>query len=154
MRTKYMMITLLLLGSLSLGAQESKSIYFTARVSGTIESVEKELRAELEKEKFAVITEIDMAKTLKEKIDADIMPYKILGVCNAKFAYSAMKAEENIGVFLPCKMILKQVGPDTVEVVSVNPASMMKMIGNEELNSTADEVGIKLEMVVNRMAGR
>ncbi len=154
MKAVKILIVILMAGSLSLSAQKDKSMYFTAKVPGTIESVEKELRAELEKEKFGVITEIDMAKTLKEKINADIMPYKILGVCNAKFAYKAMQAEENIGVFLPCKMILKQVDPGTVEVVSVNPASMMKMIGNDDLNTTADEVGIMLEMVVKRMAER
>ena len=154
MKAVKILIVIFMAGSLSLSAQKDKSMYFTATVPGTIESVEKELRAELEKEKFGVITEIDMAKTLKEKINADIMPYKILGVCNAKFAYKAMQAEENIGVFLPCKMILKQVDPGTVEVVSVNPASMMKMIGNDDLNTTADEVGIMLEMVVKRMAER
>ncbi len=154
MKTLNLLIALLVAGSLSLQAQEDESMYITAKVSGTIESVESTLRTELEKEKFGVITEIDMAKTLKEKIGADIMPYKILGVCNGKYAYKAMQAEENIGVFLPCKVILKQVETNTVEVVSINPAAMMKMIGNEELNTTADEVGIKLEMVIKRLADR
>ena len=153
MKTVHLLIALLMAGTLSISAQNDQSMYFTAKVDGTIESVEKTLRAELEKEKFGVITEIDMAATLKEKINADIMPYKILGVCNAKFAHKAMQVEENIGVFLPCKMILKQVGENTVEVVSVNPVAMMKMIGNEDLDGIADEVGIKLEMVVKRIAG-
>lgn len=152
MKSMKMLLALLMAGTLSLSAQDDNSMYFKAKVKGTIETVEASLRAELEKEKFGVITEIDMAKTLKEKIDADIMPYKILGVCNAKFAYKAMQVEENIGVFLPCKMILKQVDKNTVEVVSVNPATMMKMIGNDDLNDTAGEVAIKLEMVVKRMA--
>ena len=154
MKTLNIFIALLMAGSLSLQAQQDKSMYITAKVSGTIESVETILRTELEKEKFGVITEIDMARTLKEKIGADIMPYKILGVCNGKYAYKALQAEENIGVFLPCKVILKQVEKNTVEVVSINPAAMMKMIGNEELNATADEVGIKLEMVIKRLNDR
>lgn len=154
MKSIKILIALLMAGSLSLSAQDKESMYFTASVEGTIETVEPTLRSELEKEKFGVITEIDMAKTLKEKIDADIMPYKILGVCNAKFAYKAMQAEENIGVFLPCKVILKQVDKNTVEVVAVNPVSMMKMIGNKDLDGTADEVGIKLEMVIKRLADR
>ena len=145
------LILLMIVTSLSLSAQKSESIYFTAKVNVNIESVEGILRAELEKEKFGVITEIDMAKTLKEKVDADIMPYKILGVCNAKFAHQALRADENIGVFLPCKVVLKQIDKNTVEVVSVNPSAMMKMIGNAELDQTADEVGKKLEKVILRV---
>lgn len=148
------MIALLMAGSLSLSAQDMESMYFKGKVAGTIEAVEATLRVELEKEKFGVITEIDMAKTLKEKVDADIMPYKILGVCNGKFAYQALLAEENIGVFLPCKVILKQIDDKTVEIVSINPSSMMKMIGNESLDKTAEEVGKKLEMVIQRVSDR
>lgn len=134
-------------------AQDNQSLYFTTKVDGTIESVEAKLREILAQEKFGVVTEIDMAKTLKEKIDAVIIPYKILGVCHPGFAHEAIQAEENIGVFLPCKIILKQVGKDTVEVVSVNPSTMMKMIGNPELDKTAEEVSIKLEKVIQRIAG-
>ena len=154
MKSVKLVIALLMAGSLWASAQDSQSMYFTGKVKGTIESVEASLRIELEKEKFGVITEIDMAKTLKEKINADIMPYKILGVCNPKFAYEAIQAEENIGVFLPCKVILKQIDEGTVEVVSVNPSSMMKMIGNADLDATADEVGKKLEKVINKVVDR
>ena len=154
MKAINLLFILLTAATLTVNAQKDNNMYFTAKVQGTIENVEKELRAELEKEKFGVITEIDMAKTLKEKIDVDIKPYKILGVCNPGFAYEAMQAEENIGVFLPCKMILKQVDANTVEVVSINPAAMMAIIGNDDLSKTADVVGKKMEAVVSRLADR
>lgn len=147
-------IVFLIAGTSGVSAQDSQSMFFSGKVEGTIETVEALLITELEKEKFGVITEIDMAKTLKEKIDADIMPYKILGVCNAKFAYQAIQAEENIGVFLPCKVILKQIDANTVEVVSINPSSMMRMIGNKDLDTTADEVGKKLETVIKKVVDR
>lgn len=151
MKSFKLIILLMLAGLLNVSAQDNQSLYFSGKVDGTIESVEDLLKKELEKEKFGVITEVDMTKTLKEKIGAEIMPYKILGVCNAKFAHQALQAEENIGVFLPCKVILKQVDDNTVEVVSVNPSTMMQMIGNEGLNKTADEVGQKLEKVIQRV---
>lgn len=148
MRSINLLVLGMLILTITVSAQDNASLYFKGKVSGTIESVEAQLRTELEKEKFGVITEIDMAKTLKEKVNADIMPYKILGVCNAGFAHEAILAEENIGVFLPCKVILKQVDSKTVEIVSINPSTMMKMIGNSQLDSTAEEVSVKLENVI------
>ena len=127
---------------------ESKEIFFSKEVSGTMQEVNELVVNALKVEKFGVITEIDMAKTLKEKIDVDMNPYIILGVCNPGFAYEAIQAEPNIGVFLPCKVILKQLDENTVEVVSINPEAMMKMLGNEKLNKTASEVGKKLEKVI------
>jgi uncharacterized protein (DUF302 family) len=152
MKTIQIIIIFLVSGILTTTAQNDESIYFSKTLKGDLESVEKQLRAELKKEKFGVITEIDMSKTLKEKIDADIMPYKILGVCSPKHAYEALKAEENIGVFLPCKVILKQTDDKTVEIVTVNPARMMEIIGNERLDKTADEVGEKLEMIIQKVS--
>jgi uncharacterized protein (DUF302 family) len=127
---------------------DSDNIYFSNKVNGTMEEVYQKVVDALKAEKFGVITEVDMAKTLKEKIDVDIMPYRILGVCNPGSAYEALQAEPNIGVFLPCKVILKQVDENTVEVVSANPAMMMNMLENEKLNKTADDVSAKLEKVI------
>jgi uncharacterized protein (DUF302 family) len=152
MKTIQLTLILLLSGFLTATAQNDESIYFSKTIRGDLVSVEKQLRAELKKEKFGVITEIDMSKTLKEKIDADIMPYKILGVCSPKHAYEALKAEENIGVFLPCKVILKQTDDQTVEIVTVNPARMMEIIGNETLDKTAGEVGAKLESIIQQVS--
>ncbi|MCB2220444.1 MAG: DUF302 domain-containing protein [Bacteroidetes bacterium] len=124
-------------------------IYFSKQVNGTMEEVYQKVVDALKTEKFGVITEVDMAKTLKEKIDVDIMPYRILGVCNPGSAYEALKAEPNIGVFLPCKVILKQMDENTIEVVAANPEMMMKMLDNKNLDKTAREVSTKLAKVIH-----
>lgn len=152
MRSIKILILVLFAGTFMASAQDAQSLYLIANLEGTIETIEPEVRKALKSEKFGVITEIDMSKTLKEKIDADIMPYKILGVCHPGFAHEAIQAEENIGVFLPCKVILKQVEANRVEVVSVDPAQMMKMIGNPELDKTAGEVSQRLKKVMEKVA--
>ena len=128
--------------------QNEKDLFFTKQVKGSMEEVYQKVVEALKVEKFGVITEIDMAKTLNEKLGVDMKPYKILGVCNPGFAYEAIKSEPNIGVFLPCKVILKQLDENTIEVVSINPESMMKMLENEKLNETAESVGEKLKKVI------
>ncbi len=149
------MMLLMIAGLLTANAQNEvitgknqKDLFFTKQVKGSMEEVYQKVVDALKIEKFGVITEIDMAKTLNEKLGVDMKPYKILGVCNPGFAYEAIQAEPNIGVFLPCKVILKQLDENTIEVVSINPESMMKMLENEKLNETAESVGKKLEKVI------
>ncbi len=125
--------------------------YFSKTVEGTVESVTVRLKEVLKSEGFGVVTEIDMDKTLKEKIDVDYKPYRILGVCNATYAYQTLKIEENIGVFLPCKMVIKQVDEKTVEVVSVNPSVLMQAMGNIDLSRVAEQVTVKLRNVVQKL---
>ena len=155
MRTLYLLPILMIAGMITAKGQSeiapvhnSETIYFTKKVNGTMEEVYQQVVDALKVEKFAVITEVDMAKTLKEKLDVDIKPYRILGVCNSGSAYEALQAEPNIGVFLPCKVILKQLDDITVEVVSANPEALMKMLGNDKLDITAKEVAAKLEKVI------
>jgi len=155
MRKIQLMMLLMIAGLLTTNAQNElikgqneKDLFFTKQVKGSMEEVYHKVVEALKVEKFGVITEIDMAKTLSEKLGVDMKPYKILGVCNPGFAYEAIKAEPNIGVFLPCKVILKQLDENTIEVVSINPESMMKMLENEKLNETAESVGKMLEKVI------
>jgi len=128
--------------------QQKSELFFSKQVQGSMEEVYQRVVEALKVEKFGVITEIDMAKTLNEKLGVEMKPYKILGVCNPGFAYEAIQAEPNIGVFLPCKVILKQLDENTIEVVSMNSETMMKMLENEKLDKTAKSVGQKLEKVV------
>jgi uncharacterized protein (DUF302 family) len=128
--------------------QQKSELFFSKQVHGSMDEVYQRVVDALKVEKFGVVTEIDMAKMLNEKLGVDMKPYKILGVCNPRFAYEAIQAEPNIGVFLPCKVILKQLDERTVEVVSINPETMMKLLENEKLNETAESVGKKLEKVI------
>ncbi len=125
--------------------------YFSKNVEGTIESVTMALKESLKAEGFDVVTEMDMDKTLKEKIEVNFKPYRIFGVCNATYAYKILRVDENIGVFLPCKMVLKQMDEKTVEVVSLNPSALMQMMGNMDLIQVADQVTLKLKRVVENL---
>lgn len=157
MKKAYILFAGLLISVFSLNAQvgsnpiPGENYYFSKSVEGTIESVTQQVKESLKSEGFGVVTEIDMDKTLKEKIDVDFKPYRILGVCNATYAYQTLQIEENIGVFLPCKMVLKQMDEKTVEVVSVNPSALMQMLGNDELTRVAEQVTEKLQRVVKSL---
>ncbi len=125
----------------NLSAQEDNSYYFSKRVNYSFEEATEKVKASLKEQEFGIITEIDMDKKLAEKLDnIDVKPYRILGACNPEFAYKTMKIEENIGLFLPCKVLIKQVDENLTEIVMVNPTALMQMLGNDELVTVAEEV--------------
>ena len=131
----------LILVSFNSSGQEDNSYYFSKQVDYSFEEATSRLKTVLKEQEFGVITEIDMHQKISEKIkDANMQPYRILGVCNPKFAYQTLKIEENIGLFLPCKVIIKQIDENTSEVVMVNPSALMNMLENEALDGVADEV--------------
>lgn len=131
-------------------AQET-NMFFKKTVPGEFTEVIEKVKTDFKNVGFGVITEIDMDKTLKAKLDVDVNPYKILGVCDPKFAYKALKAEPNIGVFLPCKVIVKQLDGNKVEVVSLDPVAFMKMLENEELTRLAEGVSAKIKAVIENI---
>ena len=106
---------------------------------------------ELKKEGFGILTEIDVQKTLKAKIDVDFRPYRILGACNPGFAHKALLAEDKIGTMLPCNVIVQQHAPGSVEVSAVDPVESMKAIENPALGSIATEVRAKLQRVIAQL---
>jgi uncharacterized protein (DUF302 family) len=114
------------------------------------EAVER-TKEELKKEGFGVLTEIDVKATLKKKLDVDYDNYVILGACNPPFAYQALKAEREIGLLLPCNVIVYEDGGATW-VSAIVPTVAMNMVENEALGSIAVEVEQKLEKVVNAIA--
>jgi uncharacterized protein (DUF302 family) len=136
----------------SLIAQEQESFYFSKTIDGTFEEVTNKTKALLKEQDFGVITEIDMDVKLKEKLtDIDMKPYKILGVCNPSFAHKTLQIEENIGVFLPCKAIVKDIGNGKIEVVIVNPAALMGMLNKPELVTIANEVSEKFQNALKKL---
>jgi uncharacterized protein (DUF302 family) len=138
--------------SSTLSAQQDDSYYFNKTVEGTFEAVTAKTKAELKKQGFGVITEFDMDTKLKEKLDdVDLRPYKILGVCNPAYAWQTIRVEENIGLFLPCKVLVKDMGDGKVEVVMVDPAALMGMLGNEELVKIAGKVSEKFQVALENI---
>jgi uncharacterized protein (DUF302 family) len=89
---------------------------------------------------FGVLTEIDVAATLKTKIGADIRPYRILGACNPAMAYKALQAETRIGTMLPCNVLVFEGEDGRIEVAAVDPVASMQAIDNPALGDTATQV--------------
>lgn len=106
---------------------------------------------ELKKEGFGVLTEIDVKETLKKKLDVDFRKYKILGACNPPLAYKALSSEENIGVMLPCNVIVQETSDGSVRVSAINPMVAMQSVGNENLSGVAEEVSMKLKKVIENL---
>ena len=124
------------------------SYYFNKNMSADFESVKKKVVAELEKEGFGILSEIDVQATLKKKLDVDFRKYQILGACNAPFAHKALKAENKVGTMLPCNLILQELENGQVEVAAVDPTASMQAIENKELASIASEISGKLQKVI------
>lgn len=106
----------------------------------------------LKGEGFGVLTEIDVAATLKKKLDVDFPKYKILGACNPSLAFKALTAENQVGVLLPCNVVVQEHKDGRVEVSAMDPVGAMGMIGNKELDAIAGEVRSRLERVLAKLA--
>jgi len=105
----------------------------------------------LKQEGFGILTEIDVKTTLKKKLDVDFPKYIILGACNPPFAYRALQAEPRIGAMLPCNVIVRQLEDGRVEVAAVDPLASMQAIKNVELQEIAEEIRLKLKMVIKQL---
>lgn len=105
----------------------------------------------LKKEGFGVLTEIDVQKTLKAKIDVDFRPYRILGACNPGFAHQALLAEDKIGTMLPCNVIVQEHAPGRVEVSAIDPMESMKAVENPALGGVATQVQSRLKRVIESL---
>ena len=108
------------------------------------------LREELPKEGFGVLTEIDVKATLKKKLGAEFDNYLILGTCNPPFAYKALQAEKDIGLLLPCNIIVYEDNGETY-VSAIVPTVAMSMVENEQLGGVAVEVEAKLKKVIDNI---
>ena len=104
--------------------------------------------AALKKEGFGVLTEIDVAATLKQKLGIDFRRYRILGACNPPLAHKALSAEDKIGVMLPCNVIVQELGSGQTEIAAIDPRAAMERVGNLALGAIAAEVADRLRRVV------
>jgi uncharacterized protein (DUF302 family) len=111
------------------------------------------IREELAAAGFGVLCEIDVQATLKQKLDIDREPYLILGACNPPLAHAALDAEPELGVLLPCNVIVYQDHEQT-HIAAVDAERMLSIVSNDELADTAAEVRNRLGAVVERAAAR
>ena len=111
------------------------------------------VREALGREGFGVLTEIDVRATMKKKLDVDFQPYVILGACNPPLAHRALSAEPDIGLLLPCNVVVyAPPGGETV-VAALDPVEQLKLSGNAGLDAVAKEVRARLARVVDSVAG-
>jgi uncharacterized protein (DUF302 family) len=120
---------------------------FSKTVDLSYEQAIEKVTEELKKEGFGVLTTIDVKETLKKKLDVDFKKYIILGACNPPFAYKALTAEEEIGLLLPCNVIVYEKG-DKTAVSIFDPIVMMAVLDNDTMKPIAEEVKHRLQRVL------
>lgn len=124
---------------------QSHNYGFGKVVNMSVEQAEARVTETLKSKGFGVLTRIDVAATLKQKIDADMPPYVILGACNPLLAHRAVSAEPEIGLFLPCNVIVYQDGQGHVHVSAMDPQGMLGMIDNPEVMPVATQARALLQ---------
>ena len=124
---------------------------FTKTVAISFPDAVSKVTQELKKNGFGILSSIDIQKKFKDMLGADFDKYMILGVCHPPSAYQAVLAEENIGLMLPCNVILFEKDGKTV-ISIVKPTVLMEMIDNRELKGIAESIEGKLETVINAFA--
>ncbi len=124
------------------------SYYFARTIDTPFEAAVGRTRDALAKQGFGVMTEIDVAKTLKTKIGVDFRPYLILGACNPALAYEALKLEDKVGTMLPCNVVVQDAGGGRTEIAAIDPVASMQAIDNPQLKAKASDVAEKLKAVL------
>ena len=122
-------------------------------LNGPIASASDRVRAALKGQGFGILTEIDMAGTLKEKIDADLEPYVILGACNPSLAHRAVSVKREIGLLLPCNVVVRQ-DPDDADLVHVeamNPNLMVQFADDPGLAEVATEATRLIQKAIDSL---
>lgn len=118
------------------------------------DSADRLVREALQEEGFGVLTEIDVRATLKEKLDADFRRYEILGACNPPLAHQALEADGDIGLLLPCNVVVQESGEGRTVVEAVDPVVQLGVAESADLPPLAEEVRSRLVRVLDRVAER
>ncbi|HWC36311.1 MAG TPA: DUF302 domain-containing protein [Mycobacteriales bacterium] len=128
-----------------------KNYYRAVVVAADFATAVERVRAELAAEGFGVITEVDVAATLKAKLGVTFEDYVILGACIPPLAHEALKADRRMGLLLPCNVVVRSEGSETV-VETLDPKLLVALADNSELDWIADDAGARLERVLTRVA--
>jgi uncharacterized protein (DUF302 family) len=129
----------------------TKAYGFSKSVDVPYQEAVKNVTAALKGEGFGVLTEIDVKATLKKKLDIEFRPYVILGACNPPLAYRALTAEREIGLLLPCNVIVYEQDDGSTVVSALNPMVALGVVDNPELEDVAAEVTKKLRWVIETL---
>jgi uncharacterized protein (DUF302 family) len=124
---------------------------FSTTLETTFENAVSRVTDALKQEGFGVLTEIDVKSTLKKKLDVDFRNYVILGACNPSYAHKTLEIDLDVGLLLPCNVIVYEKETGKCFVSAINPVSALQVIEKESLRTVASEVSDKLEKVINRL---
>ncbi len=125
---------------------------FGKTVKGTLETVRPKVEQALKEQGFGVLTEIDVKATMKKKLDVDFVPYVILGACNPQLAHRALTVETDIGLLLPCNVVIYQIDDGRVRVAMFDPKAGMEMAANPKLDEIGAEAKRRLEAALDAVS--
>jgi uncharacterized protein (DUF302 family) len=124
---------------------------FGRKVDVSFDKAIERVTQALQAEGFGVLTDIDIAATLKKKLNRDMPPYRILGACNPPLAHRALESEPSIGLLLPCNVVVRQDGAGAVLVEFMDPYAVLGLVDKPEIATLASEVRQKLERVMQAL---
>jgi len=124
--------------------------YINKTINADLETATELIKEELQKEGFGIVTQFDVNKALKEKLDVDFRQYRILGACNPAFALRSINTEDKIGTILPCNVMLQEID-NGVEIAIINPKQMVADIDNAEMKAIAHEIFDKMQNVISNI---
>lgn len=125
--------------------------HFSTTIVSSMENAVEKVTAELKKEGFGILMDIDIKKTFKEKIDVDFRPYRILGTCNPTIGHKVLQLDDVMGVFLPCHVVVQDAGGGKVKISAIDPIAPMSAVANPELEPIGMEVQNVLKGVIDRL---
>lgn len=126
---------------------------FSTLLKGKLAEIEQQLVDALKEEGFGILTEIDVQATLKEKLGLDKRPYKILGACNPPLANQAIEADPDIGLLLPCNVVIREEEDGSIRIAFMDPSAVLKLVEQDNVDKLADEVRSRLLRVRDSMGG-
>ncbi len=127
--------------------------YYQSKIiaNTTVEKLRPKVEEELKKVGFGVLTEIDIQKTMKKKLNKEYLPHLILGACSPVYADKIISVEPHISTLLPCNVTLRDLGDGNVEVSAMNPLKAMQAVKNEKVKPIAEEVQHQLSVVLKNL---